>query len=62
MSVHFRETTFGFEYGSTQVTRMCSDKKKGWVVINVHTKKGDWQIYATKTGKVRVHLGNRELK
>jgi hypothetical protein len=43
---------------------MCSDEKKGWVIVGVTTKKQRIQIYITKTGKVRVFdsVLHKELK
>ncbi len=56
--MHYKETQTGFEHGAAKITRMCSDKKKGWVVLGLETPKYEGvetiQIYVTKTGKVRV--------
>lgn len=60
--VNYKETRYGFEFGSMVVERMASDGKRGWAVVSVNTPKGWVQIYATKTGKVRVSVhqdGNR---
>jgi len=54
VSIHYAETKYGFEYGSLAVERMCSDDKKGWVVLNISTPKGRVEVYATKTGKIRL--------
>lgn len=54
MSIHFKEVKYGFEYGSSQVERLCSDDKKKWVIIRVSSPKDDIQVYVTKTGKIRV--------
>ncbi len=65
MTTHYRETEYGFEYGAAKVTRMCSDVKKGWIVLRIETPRQDLQVYVTKTGKVRVHAAKpkaRELK
>jgi hypothetical protein len=59
---HYKETRFGFEYGAAEIQRYFSDDKKGWVIIGLKTKKKDIQIYITKTGKVRIHDGAKELK
>ncbi len=59
--IPFRETDFGFDYGAAKVTRMCSDEKKGWVILRVETPKAEVQIYVTKTGKVRVFNEQGEL-
>lgn len=60
--IPFRETEFGFDYGAAKITRMCSDEKKGWIILRVETPKTDVQIYVTKTGKVRVCNEQGELK
>ena len=60
--MHYKETQYGFEWGSLKVERCCSDDKKGWVVMRIVSPKGDWQVYATKTGKVRIYQkDNKEL-
>lgn len=63
MSIEFEETEYGFKYGSADLSRLCSDVKKGWVMMGLKTPKTDIQIYVTKTGKVRVFdIKNGELK
>lgn len=57
-NIPFKETKFGFIYGSLKLERHISDDKKGWVVIGAQTKKSNLQIYATKTGKIRIHDEN----
>lgn len=52
--MHYQETKYGFEYGSLNIQRCCSDEQKGWVLVNVKTKKNNIDIYATKTGKIRL--------
>lgn len=61
-AIHHLETRYGFEYGSCRVERMCSDEKKGWVILNVFTPKvkDGVQIYVTKTGKIRVYAKGGE--
>jgi hypothetical protein len=54
VQVHYKETDYGFEYGSAKVTRFHSDPKEGWVIIGIDTPKIKLQVYVTKTGKVRV--------
>ena len=64
-NIYFEDTRYGFIYGGMTVERLCSDKREGWVVLGVATKKyPKWklQIYVTKTGKVRIYVGNEELK
>ena len=53
--IPYKEVDYGFQYGTAEVTRLCSDDKKGWVVLLVETPKQKLQIYVTKTGLVRVH-------
>jgi hypothetical protein len=57
-------TQYGFEWNGHLIERMCSDEKKGWVIVGVTTKKQRIQIYITKTGKVRVFdsVLHKELK
>jgi len=56
--MHYKETKYGFEYGDAKVSRICSDEKKGWVVLEIASSKyPDYraiQIYVTKTGKIRI--------
>ena len=52
--INYKETKYGFEYGSAEIERMCSDKKKGWVVLRLKTPKKQFQLYITKTRKVRI--------
>lgn len=50
-------TDFGFIFGAATVTRLCSDKRKAWIVIGITTPKyppHGIQIYVTKSGKVRI--------
>ena len=54
MKIHYKETQYGFEYGAVEVMRSCSDKKRKWIILNIKTKKQHFQIYVTKTGKVRI--------
>ena len=58
----FSETTYGFKWGSAEVIRACSDKKKGWVMLILKTPKDDVQLYVTKTGKLRVFGKRGEWK
>lgn len=63
--IHYAETKYGFEYGSITIERCCSDEKKKWVVLMLKTNKypNGIQIYATKTGKVRIsNYGGKEWK
>lgn len=62
MSIHYKETKYGFEYGAAKVSRYCSDEKKGWVDLGIETPKGTIQVYVTKTGKIRVYDETGEWK
>ena len=59
--INYAETKYGFRYGSAEVARICSDEKKGWVIVEVSSPKGDVQVYVTKTGKIRVFKGTKEM-
>ena len=62
MSVPFKETKYGFKYGAAEITRLCSNDKKGWVVLQLDTPKiKDVQIYVTKTGKVVIHNKDEQI-
>lgn len=56
---HYKETTFGFEYGAAKVERLFSHK--GAVCVRVGGKHQGVEIYVSKTGrsvrmlKCRVH-------
>ena len=60
--IHFKQTQYGFEYGDAKITRLFSDKKKGWVAIGLGSSKykNSIQLYVTKTGKVRIFLEGTE--
>ena len=60
--IHFKKTQYGFEWGNAKITRVCEDKKKGWVILTIETKKYPIgiEIYVTKTGKVRIHSEGNE--
>ena len=58
----FANASYGFEWGAAALTRLFSDKKKGWVVIGIKTSKEDLQIYITKTAKIRVYSNSGEWK
>jgi len=55
MSIHYKETEYGFEFGAAKVKRIFLDEEKGWVTLGITTLKTDLQIYITRTGKVRIH-------
>lgn len=59
--MRYEETRFGFNWGAAEITRLFDDDKKGWVTFEVKTPKVTLQIYVTKTGKVRIHDGVKEL-
>ena len=50
------ETKYGFRFGPAIIERLCSDEKKGWVMLLLKTAKhpDGIQIYITKTGKIRI--------
>ena len=63
MSIEFHPIDYGFKYGAAKVTRVASDDKKGWIVLQVETPKDTIQIYVTKTGKMRLYgKDNSEIK
>jgi len=59
--LHYKETNYGFEYGAAKISRLFSDAKKGWVALGLNTPKNEkagkqgYQLYVTKTGKVRIY-------
>ena len=55
MVITYEELKYGFQYGAAKVTRLFSDKKKGWVTLGIETPKQTIQVYVTKTGKIRIH-------
>ena len=59
--IHYAETRFGFEYGAAKVERFHSDDRRGWVIIGIDTPRHKLQIYVTKTGRVRVYDGSKEM-
>ena len=61
MSVPYRATDYGFAWGALDVQRIASDVENGWVVIGLDTRMAKVQVYATKTGKVRIYLDGKEL-
>jgi hypothetical protein len=48
----FQLTEYGFEWGSLEVSRICSED--GWVVLGLKTPKKSFQVYVTKTGKTTI--------
>ena len=54
MSIFFEHTSYGFKYGALEVSRECSDDKKGWVAIRLSTDKIDLDVYVTKNGSIRI--------
>ncbi len=53
MTTHYKQTQYGFEYGSLHIERTCSDDERGYVYIHLETPKQRIYVYATKTGKMR---------
>lgn len=62
MNIRCEHLPCGFAFGAAEVTRMCSDERKGWTIVLVETPRESLQIYVTKTGKVRIHSKGREWK
>jgi hypothetical protein len=58
--IPYEELQYGFQYGAAKVTRLFSDKKKGWVTLGIETPKQTIQVYVTKTGKIRIHDSDGE--
>jgi len=62
--MNYKETQYGFEYGAVTIERLCSDEKKGWVILSIRTPKhkehDGLQIYVTKTGKIRFWHDRKE--
>jgi plasmid maintenance system antidote protein VapI len=59
--IRMEDTTFGFIFGAVEVARVFS-LDKGQVVLTLTTAKGIWQVYVTKTGKLRIFDNqNKEL-
>lgn len=53
-------TEYGFRFGAALVER-AANLGHGRVVVRVTTPKGTLDVYATKTGKMRVFLGDQEI-
>ena len=66
--INFKNTQFGFIWGPMQVERLHSDVKTGSVYLGIQTPKylrsqgKEIVIYVTKTGKVRVYIGEKEIR
>ena len=54
-------TEFGFQFGAALVERSAS-VGKGAVFVTVTTLKQRFDIYVTKTGKMRLYIAGKELK
>lgn len=52
--INFAETAYGFNYGAAEITRMHSDKGRVWLLLRTPKHPRGYQLYITKTGKVRV--------
>ena len=46
-------TEFGFNFGSMEVTRTCSDKSIS--IVSIKTPKAKFSVRATKTGQIRFY-------
>jgi hypothetical protein len=58
--VNFQETQFGFEWGAVTIERNFSGPP-GWVHFTMKTPKTNLSVYVTKTGKIRIYDGDREI-
>ena len=58
--INYKETEFGFEFGSAKVNRMCSNEDKKWVIVGIESPKKKIQVYVTKTGKIRIYSEGKE--
>lgn len=54
-SSHYRETQFGFDWGTAKVTRLFSHNNM--IAIGVDTPRQSIHVYVTPTGKIRVFDG-----
>ena len=52
----------GFAYGGATVERVSANKKTGAVTLQILTEKRKLTIEVTRTGKVRVFDGEKELR
>lgn len=52
----------GFQTGAAKVEAFATFPKTGAVVIGITTPKGCYQVYVTKTGKVRFSKDGQEFK
>jgi hypothetical protein len=52
---------YGFAWGPVSVTRFASYAEKGWVIVDLSSKKTNVQVYVTKTGKMRVYYDGKEI-
>ena len=60
-AVSSKPTEYGFQFGSALVER-CAVVGKSAVVVTVTTPKARLDVYVTKTGKMRLFMGNKEVK
>lgn len=60
----YAETKYGFDWSCAKIERICSNEKKGWIVIGIKTPryKKHLQIYITRTGKIRIYDSRGEWK
>ena len=61
MNIPLTRNGHGFQFGPANVSAVCRDDKKGWVVVGVQTPKHAVQVYVTKTGRARVHVDGKEF-
>jgi len=54
MMINYKETDYGFIFGSAEITRRIFDSSRGWVLIELKTPKRNIQLYITKAGEVKI--------
>ncbi len=52
--MNFKAHDFGFLWGPVYISRVTSDDKNGWVVLELNTNKNKLSVYVTKSGEVRI--------
>lgn len=58
--IRYEVTQFGFNWGSLDVERACSDSKTGWVTLLLTTEKMSIQVHVTKSGKIKIYDAQTE--
>ena len=66
--INLKNTQFGFIWGPVEVERLHSDVKRGCIFLGIQTPKylrsqgKEIGVYVTKTGKVRIYIGEKEIR